>query len=344
MAQNAILVLFRFYIYGMDRTVFEKKYGMTTGRVAFLVGGFLRQVLNDQEQDELDDWITTDDANQELFEDLIEPDRFEKETPGWYETGVGDLRSKIEATLYDTPVKKIIPAKIIWYTATAACAAIIIFFVLTHLLNQPGWITQTVKRPTLILPDGTRKTLGENPGDSLLYKNQVVVYNESPGLLQYSLTGNGISGDKYHVFHVPEGFSYRIMLSDRTRVWVNGGTVMRFLEIFNSKERVVELRGEAYFEIKDNARPFIIKFSDGEVISCGGHVDVKDYKGSESAVVLASGDALLKGKSSELQMKRNCRATIGEKGKIVMIETDIEPYIGWRKEVLKWGEMRERSN
>jgi hypothetical protein len=37
-------------------------------RIAYLVAGYLRQALTEKEHDELDEWITTNDDNQRLFE------------------------------------------------------------------------------------------------------------------------------------------------------------------------------------------------------------------------------------------------------------------------------------
>lgn len=46
-------------------------------RVAYLISDYLRQALTDKEHDELDAWMTASDANQELFEQLTDPDVIE---------------------------------------------------------------------------------------------------------------------------------------------------------------------------------------------------------------------------------------------------------------------------
>ena len=47
-------------------------------RVAYLVAGYLRQTLTEKEHDELDEWITTNDDNQRLFEELTDPVSIER--------------------------------------------------------------------------------------------------------------------------------------------------------------------------------------------------------------------------------------------------------------------------
>ena len=49
----------------------DPKNGMneaSADRVAYLVAGYIRQTLTEKEHDELDEWITTSDDNQLLFE------------------------------------------------------------------------------------------------------------------------------------------------------------------------------------------------------------------------------------------------------------------------------------
>ncbi|HEY8970404.1 MAG TPA: FecR family protein, partial [Puia sp.] len=53
------------------------------------------------------------------------------------------------------------------------------------------------------------------------------------------------------------GNQYMLVLSDGSKVWLNAASSMRFPTSFSGKERRVEIRGEAYFEIADNpSMPF----------------------------------------------------------------------------------------
>src|SRR5690606_22759023 len=53
------------------------------------------------------------------------------------------------------------------------------------------------------------------------------------------------------------GEKLQVTLSDGTRVWINSVSKLEFPEQFDSKERLVRLFGEAFFEVgKDSLRPF----------------------------------------------------------------------------------------
>lgn len=57
----------------------------------------------------------------------------------------------------------------------------------------------------------------------------------------------------------PRGKSFLLVLSDGTKVWINAESSLRYPVAFNGKERRVELKGEACFEVaKDEKCPFIV--------------------------------------------------------------------------------------
>src|SRR5690606_3936084 len=53
----------------------------------------------------------------------------------------------------------------------------------------------------------------------------------------------------YNKVITPRGGQYELVLSDGTRVWLNASSSLRFPVAFVGNERVVELTGEAYFEV-----------------------------------------------------------------------------------------------
>ena len=83
-----------------------------------------------------------------------------------------------------------------------------------------------------------------------------------------------------------------ITLPDGTRVWLNSHTELRYGTEYGHKERLVELDGEAYFEVaKDKNRRFVVRAGDLEVEALGTSFDVKAYKEEKTRVA-----TLLEGK------------------------------------------------
>lgn len=63
----------------------------------------------------------------------------------------------------------------------------------------------------------------------------------------------------YYETEVPYGSLSKVVLPDKTCVWLNAGSSLKYAQAFGSnKKREVYLKGEAYFKVtKDAARPFL---------------------------------------------------------------------------------------
>lgn len=92
---------------------------------------------------------------------------------------------------------------------------------------------------------------------------------------------------KKRSLHVPDGNHASLVLSDGTRITINGGSELEFPEKFAGAERVVYLKeGEAYFEIAKNPRqPFIVKTSQLNIKVLGTSFSVRDYNNENHASV-----------------------------------------------------------
>jgi ferric-dicitrate binding protein FerR (iron transport regulator) len=89
---------------------------------------------------------------------------------------------------------------------------------------------------------------------------------------------------------VPPGQQARILLADGTRVWLNARSELTCPALFSSKERRVELKGEAYFEVSRAQAPFTVHTEECDVEALGTAFNVSAYGGSETFSV-----ALIKG-------------------------------------------------
>jgi ferric-dicitrate binding protein FerR (iron transport regulator) len=122
------------------------------------------------------------------------------------------------------------------------------------------------------LANGTVHQLG---GSALTHTNGQLVY------------AAGSAGDApvYNTIATGKGNFYQLVLSDGTKVWLNAASSLRFPVAFSAAERVVEVKGEAYFEVaKDAARPFRVKLADESLVEVlGTHFNINAY--AENAAV-----------------------------------------------------------
>ncbi len=81
--------------------------------------------------------------------------------------------------------------------------------------------------------------------------------------------------------YVPVANRTKLVLPDGTQVWLNSNTTLRYPNLFLDKNRVVEVDGEAYFEVvKNNNKPFIVKTSKYNIEVLGTTFNVEAYEKS----------------------------------------------------------------
>jgi transmembrane sensor len=104
----------------------------------------------------------------------------------------------------------------------------------------------------------------------------------------------GLTGKTAEIFDkrlsVPRGEQRQLLLADGSRVWLNSGSTLKCPAVFAGGERVVELSGEAYFEIARNAAdPFRVNAGDIQINVLGTHFDVKAYDDERTQATVLEG-------------------------------------------------------
>ncbi|WP_400192375.1 FecR family protein [Hymenobacter sp. B81] len=75
-------------------------------------------------------------------------------------------------------------------------------------------------------------------------------------------------------------------LPDGSRVWVNRNSTLTYAADFNQTDRVVQLQGEAFFEVqKDHGRPFTVLAGDTRTRVLGTSFNVRAYAAEDSVEV-----------------------------------------------------------
>ncbi|MBO9674346.1 MAG: FecR domain-containing protein [Sphingobacteriaceae bacterium] len=158
-------------------------------------------------------------------------------------------------------------------------------------------------RAILTLADGRKIDLSESKTGELAITNGLNVKKAADGLLVFSVIDNGdakVEG-RNNTITTPSGGQYQVNLPDGTQVWLNAETKFDFPGHFNGKNRLVELDGEAYFEVsKDKNHPFIVKSKKQEVEVLGTHFNINSYENSSGIkTTLLEGSVKVKGSGGE---------------------------------------------
>jgi transmembrane sensor len=98
----------------------------------------------------------------------------------------------------------------------------------------------------------------------------------------------------YNELYAPPGTRSSVKLADGTQVQLNSGSSLKYPDRFLNGERVVYLKGEAYFEVhSDQTSPFIVKTDAMSVKATGTKFNVQAFTGDTLSEV-----TLVKGKVS----------------------------------------------
>ncbi|WP_167613669.1 FecR family protein [Maribellus sediminis] len=82
----------------------------------------------------------------------------------------------------------------------------------------------------------------------------------------------------YQEITTPAGAKSQITLPDGTNVWLNAKSHIKYSSEYGAKNRIVELEGEAFFDVETNpSKVFIVRTSEIDVKAYGTVFNVKSY-------------------------------------------------------------------
>ncbi|NGM62382.1 FecR family protein [Sphingobacterium sp. SGG-5] len=140
----------------------------------------------------------------------------------------------------------------------------------------------------------------------------------------------------YSTIATPRGGQYQITLSDGTKVWLNAETKLTYPSRFTGKARVVELDGEAYFDVASNSAhghriPFIVKTAQQEVEVLGTQFNVNAYAddSADTRTTLVEGSVRLRMAERMLLLQPGEQGVCNKQG-LDKKKVDVSPYIAWK--------------
>lgn len=156
-------------------------------------------------------------------------------------------------------------------------------------------------------------------------------------ILLYQLNRSGYSASAKQTIINPSGVRSQVELPDGSIAWLNAESEISFYESFFGKERIVELSGEAYFDVEsDPDKPFVVTAGQVAVEVLGTRFNVKNYHNEESIEVsLEEGKINLMtirdGKKQLTGMVPGMRATynIHSENTLISREENIRQYSAW---------------
>lgn len=288
--------------------------------------------LSPEDQDKLDAWYLHKASNSNL-----QLNEYELEDSYEY------LKTKLP--LQETKVVRLWPR-----VAVAASIAVLLgtgIFYFSPSKQQP---VQVVAKPQEIAPGGNRGVLTLSNGKQIVLsdisakdtiakegeENEVTIKMNANGEITYVINPNATGSkddNSFNTLSTPTGGQYNIILADGTKVYLNAVSSIKYPTQFNGDQRVVELEGEAYFEVaKNKSKPFIVKSEKQSIEVLGTHFNVHAYN-NESVVktTLLEGSVAVSYKNQKTILKPGQQSDAADHfSKIKVREVDTEEAVAWK--------------
>ena len=196
----------------------------------------------------------------------------------------------------------------------------------------------------LTLADGSAIELDDTRKSALAGQGGTHIVQPEPGTLAYKAKSRAAktgetSGKSYpdtlyyNTLSTPAGGQYQVTLSDGTRVWLNALSSLKYPAAFTGQDRVVELTGEAYFEVAaDAVHPFRVNAGPIQVQVLGTHFNVNAYS-DESAVrttLLEGSVRLSQGSGREILLQPGQQAQTTVQGLALAGNAAADKAVAWK--------------
>jgi transmembrane sensor len=248
---------------------------------------------------------------------------------------------------FQSPVKKKLPIYKSWYGIAASIVLMTLLGGMLFLYGDPSKVESFFSRnevkydikpgtnkAILTLADGTEVVLSDVKDDSLAKSTGSNIIQASGGQLVYENTSKVAGKLMYNAVETPRGGQYQVILPDGSKVWLNAASKLKYPVAFAGQEkRIVELSGEAYFEVAHNRKqPFIVKTEKQSLEVLGTHFNINSYADeAETKTTLLEGSVKVSNLKSQKEIllqpgQESClRGDLLNAGK-----ADIETNMAWK--------------
>lgn len=239
-----------------------------------------------------------------------------------------------------------------WLPYAAAVAAMAVvgawFIVGDQVIGLSGWLANKSGHPHTqdIGPGGNRATLTLADGRTIelsaeqagVVMGDGITYLDGSAVLGKQAEGGGrdhrLTGSQVHILTTPKGGTYRMTLPDGTAVWLNAASRLEYHEDPNANLRIVQLDGEAFFEVKsDKDRPFKVVTKGQEVEVLGTSFNINSYSDEPTIrTTLVEGVVKVKGTATQhaVVLKPGQQAILGHATKLEVSEVTVADFVAWK--------------
>ena len=276
---------------------------------------------------------------------------------------------RIWNNVHQSAVRPVVPVRKLRWLRVAAAAVILLIATGTYFFNRNTnsstktniVATQAAKdqiqdvlpggdKAVLTLANGQQIILNDAANGTLARQGNSDVVKLTNGELLYKSSSKKSEEVIYNTLGTPRGGQYRLMLPDGSKVWLNAVSSIRYPTAFIGNEIIVEITGEAYFEVtSDKTKPFKVlikkekKFPslregpgegsyEQEITVLGTHFNINAYSDEPVAkTTLVEGSVKVTRNSQSVVIKPGEQSQLNSSGTLKVIRNaNVDEAVAWR--------------
>ena len=307
------------------------------------------RALSSEEQRTLDQWLAEAEENRASYNLLIT--LLQKKIHAEVLQNIDVAKSWDKVDKATSPIAGWKTKPIRRYAKIAATLLIptLLTGAVLHFIQTPGTSTdQFVQIPSSISPsptvtletcNGERIALDENTNQKIQNHPIIPVASNTTGRELSPLTTTGKQmREAPNKIVVPPGGFYKLELSDGTKITLNADSKLLFPNEFDTKERIVTLIGEGFFEVAKKDSPFFVHTATSTIQVFGTSFNVYSYHdGRHEKVSLVSGKVKVDYKDQEIFLAPGQQLTINKETRSTEIaKVDPDLYTSWLTNIYRF--------
>lgn len=242
---------------------------------------------------------------------------------------------------------------------TGVAAAILVFisigigFYTANYKDQPARVADKIAerditpggdKAILTLADGRKISLTDVSNGQIAEESGIKITKAADGQIVYEIASLSPSGEDrggYNTIETPLGGQFQIKLPDGTNVWLNSASSLKYPVKFSGKRRVVELSGEAYFEVFHSPQvPFRVLNTNQAIEVLGTHFNVMSYPDEKSVrTTLYQGSVKVTALNSFVVLSPGQQSSITSASINVDEKPDLKGVIAWKNGKIEFSDM-----
>lgn len=299
-----------------------------------LIVKYLTGCISKEEVQHFEKWLQEDESHRRLLQEICSDRNLVEDYRRYcyYHAQSKEAFGKVWASLdKNTPTKRMHG----WWKV--ACSVLIVLFLaggIFYYYHASDQITPGESKASLTLEDGSVRQLKASGMEHWIYVGTTPVARECNGVIVYDIPE--AAGTKAHlpnILSVPRGGEFRLTLSDGTKIHLNSLSVLKYPVHFHGQDkRMVELEGEAYFEVaEDSLHPFEIRSQGLLIRQVGTEFSVRSRVPGKVEVALVQGRVALEPRSGESVVIRPGQLGVWEASTddISVENKELLSYVAW---------------